>query len=142
MIKLSSIFLLTKEHFDLLKITEKVKDLVKQSHIQSGLVVVMTTHTTTGIMVNEGLPCLESDIKTTLRNLVPDDYPYVHAHWLPTYGRTSANATGHLRSMLVGNSCAFPIENGKMVLGDAQDIYLAEFDGPQKRKIYIEVLGE
>ncbi len=142
MIKLSSIFLLTKEHFDLLKITEKVKDLVKQPHVQSGLVVVMTTHTTTGIMVNEGLPCLESDIKTTLRNLVPDDYPYVHAHWLPTYGRTSANATGHLRSMLVGNSCTFPIENGKMVLGDAQDIYLAEFDGPQKRKIYIEVIGE
>jgi secondary thiamine-phosphate synthase enzyme len=142
MIKISSISLLTKEHFDLTKITEKVENIVKQSHIQSGLVVVMTTHTTTGIIVNEGLPCLESDIKTTLRNLVPDDYPYVHAHWLPNYGRTSANATGHLRSMLVGNSCIFPVENSKMVLGDAQDVYLAEFDGPQNRKIYIEVIGE
>jgi len=142
MIKIFNVFFLTKDHFDLIKITKKVKDIVESLNIKTGLVAVITAHTTTGIIVNEGLSCLESDIKTTLCNLIPDDYPYVHAHWLPSYGRTSANATGHLRSMLVGNNCIFPIEKGQMLLGDAQDIYLAEFDGPQNRKIYIEVIGE
>lgn len=44
--------------------------------------------------------------------------------------------------MITGNSCLFPVKDGKVVCGGAQNIYLAEFDGPQRRNIYIEVLGE
>jgi thiamine phosphate synthase YjbQ (UPF0047 family) len=44
--------------------------------------------------------------------------------------------------MLSGNSCMLPIQDGKMISGHAQDIYLAEFDGPQSRKVYIQVIGE
>lgn len=32
--------------------------------------------------------------------------------------------------------------NGKIVCGSAQDIYLVDFDGPQQRKVYVEVMGE
>ncbi len=133
---------LTDKHFQFKKITDDVRRAVETSGVKKGMVCVITAHTTTGITVNEGLDCLESDMEDALRRLIPDDYPYVHAHWLPTYGRTSANATGHLRSMLTGNNCMFPVDQGKMMLGAAQDIYLCEFDGPQARKICIEVFGE
>ena len=36
----------------------------------------------------------------------------------------------------------FPVVDGQAVMGAAQDVYLAEFDGPQRRKVYVEVMGE
>jgi thiamine phosphate synthase YjbQ (UPF0047 family) len=32
--------------------------------------------------------------------------------------------------------------DGQVIRGSAQDIYLAEFDGPQRRNVYLEVIGE
>lgn len=43
-------------------ITEEVHEIVKNSPVKNGAVLVLTAHTTTGIMVNEGLPCVERDI--------------------------------------------------------------------------------
>lgn len=67
---------------------------------------------------------------------------YSHAHFLPTYGRTSANAYGHLRSILVGNSTVISLVNGKMTMGEAQEIVFMEFDGPQARKVFVDIIGE
>ena len=74
--------------------------------------------------------------------IAPLDAPYAHAHFLPSYGATGNNSCGHIKSMITGNSCFFPVKDGHIVCGGAQNIYLAEFDGPQKRKVYVEVLGE
>ncbi|KKI91302.1 secondary thiamine-phosphate synthase enzyme [Bacillus sp. SA1-12] len=142
MVNLTNIVLLTQKEFQLIKITETVRQFVAESGIQNGLVSVITAHTTTGIMVNEGLDCLEIDIEETLDRLIPKDEPYAHAHFLPSYGATGSNAPGHLKSMLSGNNCMLPVQNGEMIFGHAQDIYLAEFDGPQSRKVYIQVIGE
>ena len=65
----------------------------------------------------------------------------MHAHFLPSYGATGNNSCGHIKSMICGNSCFFPSKMATSC-GSAQNIYLAEFDGPQKRKVYVEVLGE
>ena len=99
----------------------------------------MTKHTTTGVMVNEALECLESDIETFLGALVPEDYPYVHARMLPGYGSTAGNPTGHLKAHLTGNHCHFPIVKGEMIKGGAQEVY---FCGPAKRTITITIIGE
>lgn len=142
MIKLTHMFLLSKSEFQLIKITEAVHKFVSESGIKDGLVTVITAHTTTGIMVNESLECLEIDIEEALERLVPKDAPYAHAHFLPSYGAMGGNSPGHLKSMLVGNNCIFPVEEGEIVAGSAQDIYFVEFDGPQSRKVYIQVMGE
>jgi secondary thiamine-phosphate synthase enzyme len=142
MISLDHVAVLSKKPVELVKITDDVRSSAMKAGIRTGLAVVMTSHTTTGITVNENLECLEHDILATLDQLVPDNGTYVHAHWLPTYGRMSANATGHLKSMLVGNHCVFPVRDGQILLGAAQDIYLCEFDGPQERIISIEIMGE
>ena len=142
MVKLTDISYLTKSEFQLIKITEDVRKYVSGCGIKDGLVTVITAHTTTGIMVNESLDCLEIDIEETLARLIPTKVTYAHAHFLPTYGATGGNAPGHLKSMISGNHCILPVKDGEIVFGNAQDIYLAEFDGPQTRKVYIEVLGE
>ncbi len=142
MIKMMEKEYLTKNEFEMIPVTKDVHQFVEESGIQNGLVFVITAHTTTGIMVNENLDCLMVDIEETLARIIPTFAPYAHAHFLPTYGATGGNAPGHLKSMLSGNHCVLPIKDGKVICGKAQDIYLAEFDGPQMRKIFIQIQGE
>jgi len=123
-------------------ITQQVHDIVGESGICNGFVAVITAHTTTGIIVNEALPCVETDISDMLERTAPLEAPYAHAHFLATYGATSNNSQGHLKSVLTGNHCLFPVIDGKIVCGGAQEIYLVEFDGPQLRRVFVEVMGE
>jgi thiamine phosphate synthase YjbQ (UPF0047 family) len=61
---------------------------------------------------------------------------------LPTYGSTAGNPTGHLKSHLTGNHCVMQVADGGIIKGDAQEIYLLEFDGPARRTISFTVIGE
>lgn len=142
MVVLQTIKVMSRKVEEFINITEKVHAIVRDSGVQNGLVAVITAHTTTGIIVNEGLPCVETDIADTLTRMVPLEAPYAHAHFLPSYGATGNNSTGHIKSMLCGNHCLFPVIDGKIKCGDAQDIYLVDFDGPQARHVFVEVIGE
>lgn len=133
---------ITKKEFELIPVTQEVRDFVAGSGIKNGLVYVITSHTTMGITINENLDCLYKDIEETLEGLIPTNYPYAHAHFLPSYGATGGNAPGHLKQMLCGNHAVLPIKDGEIQCGFAQDIFVAEFDGPQLRKIFIQVQGE
>lgn len=125
-----------------MNITKEVHEIVETSGVKNGLVAVITAHTTTGIFVNEALPCVETDISEMLEKMAPLDAPYAHAHFLPSYGATGNNSQGHLKSLITGNNCMFPVIDGKIVCGGAQEIYLVDFDGPQSRKVFVEVMGE
>lgn len=142
MIKTYKEKVITHKEFEMIPITDLVKDRVSKAKIQSGLVFVITAHTSSGIIVNENLPCLMTDIEETLERLVPLNHDYAHSHFLLSYGATGGNAPGHLKSMLCGNHTVMIVENGKLECGNAQDIYFAEFDGPQTRNIYIQIQGE
>jgi len=132
-----TIEILTTSYNQMEVITDAVLQAVSESGIKDGVVTVMTKHTTTGVTVNEALECLESDIANALALFAPEDRPYAHARMLRDYGSTAGNPTGHLKAMLVGNHCHFPIVNGALVRGGAQDIYFCEFDGPAKRNIMV-----
>lgn len=142
MVRLETLSYLSDRVCQFIKITDDVHAAAEASGVTDGLVAVITPHTTCGIIVNEGLPCVEKDIDAMLEGMVPLDAPYAHAHFLPSYGATGNNSQGHLKSTLIGNSCMFPIMGGAIVRGSAQDIYLVEFDGPQRRKVFVEVIGE
>ncbi|MFQ7539155.1 MAG: secondary thiamine-phosphate synthase enzyme YjbQ [Clostridium sp.] len=98
-------------------------------------------HTTTGITVNN-LECLKDDILQRLGMLFPEDDAYYHARFLQSYGAMAGNPTGHLKAMVTGNHAVFPIVDGAIMLGKAQEIYLAEFDGPQIRDVMVTIQGE
>ena len=142
MIKTFSHEVRSREEFEMIKITKQVQQDVAESGMQRGLAFVISLHTTTSIMINESLPCVEKDIEQTLERIIPTDGDYVHTHMLPSYGTCSGNAPGHLKSMLCGNHCVLPVENGKIAGEAAQDIYFVEFDGLKIRKYIVELLGE
>ena len=142
MMAFQTITLLTKKYNQMILITEEIERIVAKSGIKNGMVTIMTKHTTTGITVNEALECLESDIEEFLARIVPEDYPYAHARMLRSYGSTAGNPTGHLKAHFTGNHCHFPIVNGEVVKGGAQDVYFVEFDGPAKRSVMITIIGK
>lgn len=142
MVVYKSFTLLTKQYNELIVVTDKIKEAVRDSGIKNGIVSVITKHTTTGITVNEALECLENDIEVFLEKLVPEDYPYAHARMLKSYGSTAGNPTGHLKAHITGNNCVFPIVEGEIIKGEAQEVYFCEFDGPAKRTVSISVIGE
>ena len=131
--------ILTRTYNELDVITPQVEQAVQDSGVQNGMVTVLTKHTTTGVTVNESLECLESDIQVALSLFAPENRPYSHARMLRDYGSTAGNPTGHLKAMLTGNHCHFPIQDGRMLRGGAQEIYFCEFDGPAQRNILVIV---
>lgn len=142
MVKLDSFMLHTTRYNEYINITEQVILRVENSGIQNGVAFVITGHTTTAITVNEALECLQSDMTEMLGRLVPEDHSYSHARMLHAYGTTAGNPTGHLKSMLTGNHAVFPVADGKIVRGSAQEIFFCEYDGAQSRTVYVETMGE
>jgi secondary thiamine-phosphate synthase enzyme len=131
----------TVHETELINITDDVCKLIEDSGIRDGFVMVMSLHTTTAITVNEGLPDIEADIQSMLEKLVPSDEVYRHARFLPSDGQMAVNAVSHLRSALLGFECCFPLQDGKMVMGTRQTIYLVELDGPQNRTYLVQAIG-
>jgi secondary thiamine-phosphate synthase enzyme len=98
----------------------------------SGIATICVPHTTAGITINEGAdPAVKSDIMNYLQKLVPHSDSYTHLE---------GNSDAHIKSALVGNSATVIVENGRLLLGTWQAVYLCEFDGPRNRKIYLELL--
>ena len=140
--KLEKFVIHTTKYVDYINITKQVEEIVERSGIQEGIVHVITMHTTTGIMLNESLECLQSDMEVMMNRLVPEFDTYAHSRMLHSYGTTAGNPTGHLRSMLTGSQISLPIEDGKIYRGGAQEIFFCEYDGAQSRTVCVEMIGE
>ena len=123
----------TRESTELIDITEKVKEVVKSAGVDSGICVIFTRHTTSGIIINENESGLKQDIVAILNELVPKGTGYLH-------DRIDNNAHSHLRAVLLGTSVTIPIDRGELVLGTWQSIFFVEFDGPRQREVFVTVV--
>ncbi|MCW3133915.1 MAG: secondary thiamine-phosphate synthase enzyme YjbQ [Methanophagales archaeon] len=125
----------TRESTELIDITGKVKEIVKSKNggIDSGICVVFTKHTTSGIIINENESGLKSDILALLNGLIPEGKGYLH-------DRIDDNAHAHLRAVVLGSSVTIPIEKGDLALGTWQSIFFVECDGPRRREVYVKVI--
>ncbi|MBA7520319.1 hypothetical protein ES705_12412 [subsurface metagenome] len=125
----------TRESTELIDITGKVKEIVKikSGGVESGICVVFTKHTTSGIIINENEAGLKRDFLAILNELIPKGKGYLH-------DRIDNNAHSHLRSVLLGSSITIPIEKGELALGTWQSIFFVECDGPRRREIYVKVI--
>jgi secondary thiamine-phosphate synthase enzyme len=56
------------------------------------------------------------------------------------FSHTEGNSPAHIKASLLGSSVNILIENNHLRLGTWQGIYLAEFDGPRTRQIWIKVI--
>jgi len=141
-IKLEKLEVQTRGDKELIDITPEVERVVAEAGVQNGMVNILTMHTSSGIIVTEGLPCLEMDVLNHLEALAPDEGDYYHNRYLDIDGRLGFNAGAHLKSIIGGMSAFFPIENSQIVKGSRQRIYFAEYDGPLCRTYCVQVIGQ
>jgi len=135
--KIGAGFNVSTEGFnDIIDITEKVSEIVKNSKVKDGICLISCPGSTCGITTLEAEPNLTSDFKEFLEKLVPSDKKYHHDQ---TWGE--ANAPSHIRSALIKPFLTVPIENGKLVLGTWQQCVLIDFDNrPREREIIVKIL--
>jgi len=146
-VKLTRIEVQSRQDMEMIDITAQIERAVAESGVRDGLVWAMTSHTSAGLLVTEGIECLERDVLAHLERLAPKRppegiYGYWHNRYLDFDGRLGFNAGDHLKSILGGVNCLFPVENGRLVRGSRQKAYFVEYDGPLARTVLIQVLGE
>jgi secondary thiamine-phosphate synthase enzyme len=130
-----------EEPTEVLDITKRVREAIQQFPVTTGIALVNTMHTTCALFINEFQHALVDDLKSLAERLVPERGGYRHDD--PRYsGCERGNAHAHLRTALLGRSVAVGIANGELVMGRFQSIIFAEFDGPRKRDVTVQVLGE
>lgn len=124
----------TGSRVDIREITGEVENAVASSGIRNGVCHVFVPHTTAGITLNEHAdPSVVEDIADKLESLVPYHARYKH---------TEGNAAAHIKATLTGSSAALLIEDGRLVLGTWQGVFLCEFDGPRNRTVYIKLVPD
>ena len=122
----------TSERVDLVDITSQVAQEVAKSSVGTGTVTIYVPHTTCGVTINESAdPDVARDINMHLAKLVPQDGGFKHYE---------GNSDSHIKTSMIGSSENIFIENGKLVLGMWQGIFLCDFDGPRTRKVYIKIV--
>ncbi len=120
---------------EMIDITSEVAFHLRESDVQDGICVLFTQHTTCGLTINENAdPDVKSDMLGFLKRLIPQ--------YEPNFKHFEHNSDAHIKSSLVGSSVTIPFENGKLLLGRWQGVYLCEFDGPRERKVVIMLLHE
>ena len=139
---LEKLFVKSRQSTQLIRITQEVRRVVEASGLKNGIVNVFTLHTTTGITINEDDPKLEEDIARYLVKAVSEDDSYAHHRFYRKDGRMAVNAYSHIRASLLGANVTIPLQDGSLMLGSRQNIYLVELDGPQLRGFTVQVLGE
>lgn len=121
----------TKSRTELIDITSKVRDAVRESDKQDGLCCVYVPHTTAGVTINESAdPSVAKDIVKELNKVIPFSDNYSHAE---------GNSAAHIKSSIVGCATTIPVENGRLSLGTWQGVFFCEFDGPRSRKVKVTV---
>jgi secondary thiamine-phosphate synthase enzyme len=124
----------TSARTELIDITSKIAERVKESGVTDGRCMLYVPHTTAAVTINESAdPSVKDDILMVLNQMVPWDANYQHME---------GNSPAHVKSTIVGASEMVAIENGSLVLGTWQGIFFCEFDGPRTRKVHVRITAE
>ena len=116
---------------EMIEITADVEALIDAA--ASGACVLFTQHTTCGLTINENAdPDVKSDMLGFLKRLIPQ--------YEPNFKHFEHNSDAHIKSSLMGSSVTVPFENGKLLLGRWQGLYLCEFDGPRERTVLVKMI--
>ncbi len=114
-------------------ITRQIKEDLKETNIQEGIIVVYTPHTTAGITINENA---DSDVVRDMLNGFERAFPTQHKD----YRHFEGNSHAHMKSTIFGPSQTLIVSQGHIILGIWQSVYLCEFDGPRNRTYYVKII--
>ena len=144
-------------------VTDKVKEIVVASGIQSGICIIYSRHTTCAVIIDEdsfdraytGLTYLQQDLTDIFERIIPTcrkEGHYMHPGpeltvFAAKHGEDkpgTLNTDAHLRSSILGRSESVPIVDGCLELGEFGHVYFVDFDHtrPRERSVSVQLVGE
>jgi secondary thiamine-phosphate synthase enzyme len=128
----------TKAEMGFSDITDSVQSAVDESGLKSGVAVVFCPGSTGAVSSMEYEPGLVKDIPEALERLAPrkKDYHH-HMTW------HDDNGSSHVKSAVLGPDLTVPFTDGRLDLGQWQQIVFIECDTrDRRREILVKVMGE
>jgi len=136
----------TRRPVEFVDITPMLARVVREAGLCTGLAMVQTRHTTTGLLVNEHEPLLLTDFEAFFARVAEASGGYAHDDFrrrtvnLTPHERTNGHA--HCRAALLRTSECIGVVGGMLDLGRWQRVFLVEFDGCQRRELSVTLLGD
>jgi len=128
----------TQGNSEIINLTNTVREYLKGTNLNSGLVNLFIPGATGGLTTMEYEPGLIDDLRKTLQRIAPKETEYFH-----NLTHKDGNAHSHIRASLIGPSLSIPFENTTLQLGRWQQIVFIDFDNrPRKREIILQIIGE
>ncbi len=120
--------------FGMMDITDDIRYVISKNNFKSGIAVVFSTHTSAGITINENAdPDVRDDIMFGLRESFPDRFEFKHKE---------GNSYAHIMTSVVGSSATVIVDDGEIVLGLWQGVFICEFDGPRARTVHVKLIPD
>ncbi|MBP8604945.1 MAG: secondary thiamine-phosphate synthase enzyme YjbQ [Phycisphaerae bacterium] len=121
----------------IVSIHRQIEQLVEESGVREGLVLINAMHITASVFINDNEPGLHHDYEVWLEKIAPEK-PY--SQYL--HNGCEDNADAHLKRQVMGREAVVAITAGKLHLGPWEHIFYYEFDGMRKKRILVKIIGE
>lgn len=118
-------------------ITSQVAEVVRNSGVKEGLVLVNAMHITASVFINDDETGLHHDFARWLEKLAPHAPTSQYEH-----NDGEDNADAHLKRQVMGREVVVAITNGKLDFGPWEQIFYGEFDGQRRKRVLVKVIGE
>ncbi|QDU34862.1 hypothetical protein KS4_29380 [Poriferisphaera corsica] len=120
-------------------ITGEVEDLIQQSGVMNGLVLVNAMHITASVFINDDEGGLLHDYEEWLEKLAPFNASGDVYH----HNRTGEdNADAHMKRQIMGREVVVAITDGRLDFGPWEQIFYGEFDGKRRKRVLVKIIGE
>ena len=128
----------TNGHTDMIDITQQVAAEVRKSSVASGIVVIFSPSSTSGLTTIEYESGALSDFKRLFDQIAPEEQAYRHnLRW------GDGNGYAHVRAALLKAALTVPFTDRTLWLGTWQQILFVDFDNrPRQRRLVLQIMGD
>jgi len=128
----------SRGHADVVDVTERVRSIVSESGLDSGIGCLFVPGATGAVTTLEYEPGCVADLRRLFDDLAPPNRDYEHER---AWG--DGNGHSHLRAALLGPSVSFPFAGGEPLLGTWQQLVFVDFDNRKRsRELIVQLVGE
>lgn len=130
--------LLSDGHFNVINITDKVREFVWESGVVNGHLYVFYQHTTGAVIIGEHESGILADLEEMFERISPFSHPYKHHIRAVDY-----NGHAHLRAAIMPTEVGAPIVAGNLAMGTYQEILVIDDQvDKEPRYVMLQAMGE
>lgn len=126
-----------KKRRDFINITGTIGACLQESGIREGLLLCNAMHITASVFINDDESGLHHDFEVWLEGLAPEK-PYARYR----HNGYEDNGDAHLKRTIMGREVVIAVTDGKLDLGQWEQVFYGEFDGMRRKRVLVKIIGE